>query len=130
MKAITIYNSAARTATDGAPVDQTNPQGNGGRAGRKMRGMIIVIDTTLVPGAAPSTVFTLEGKDPISGKYYTILASAAITAVGTVILRVFPGATVAANTGANDWIPAAWRIRNAHGNANSVTYSVVVLPLE
>ena len=110
---LTILSSAARTATNQS-ADFTNYNG---------RGLHLVIDATAI-AATPSVVFTIQGKDAISGKYYTILTSAAVTAVSTTILRVFPGATAAANTVANDILPRVWRIDATHGDADSITYSV------
>lgn len=112
----TVLASAARTATV-ASADQYNPDG--------WRGLHLVIDATAIT-ATPSVVFTIQGKDPVSGQYYTILASAAVTAVSTTVLRVFPGATAAANTVANDTLPAIWRVNAVHGDADSITYSVGV----
>lgn len=117
---ITAYASAARTTTPTVQSDQS---------GRGIKGLIVVIDTTAVPSSAPSTVFTVEGKDPVSGKYFTLLASAAVTGVGTVVLQVFPGATASANLIANSQIPTVWRVKAVHGNANSVTYVVSVIPI-
>ncbi len=87
------------------------------------RGIEVIVDATAA-AATPSVVFTLQGKDLTSGKYYTILASAAITGTGTTVLRVFPGATAAANTVANAQLPAVWRVSVAAGDADSLTYSV------
>lgn len=108
-----ILASAARTATNNS-VDLQN---------LLHRGVHLVIDVTAV-AATPSVVFTIQGKDPLSGQYYTILASAAVTATGTTVLRVFPGATAAANTVANDWLPQTWRVLATHGDADSITYTV------
>jgi hypothetical protein len=78
----------------------------------------------------PSVVFTIQGYSPLGDDYYTILASAAVTGTGTTVLRVFPGATNAANTVANDQLPALWRVNAVHGDADAITYSVnaVLLP--
>lgn len=109
----TIFASAARTATvNGA--DRTNDDA---------RGVSVVIDVTAV-GVTPSVVFTIQGKDGASGKYYTLLASAAITGTGTTRLRVYPGIVVAANLSASDVLPRRWRVIATHGNAVSITYSV------
>ncbi len=115
---ITILASAARTATTNG-----DDQFNGGA-----RGVHVVIDATAAT-ATPSVVFTIQGKDPVSGQYYTLLASAAITGVSTTVLRVFPGATVAANTVANDCLPGVWRVIATHADADSITYSVGASPL-
>lgn len=108
-----IFASAARTATV-ASADITNRGG---------RGAVIVIDVTAAADT-PSVVFTVQGKDDLSGKYYTMLASAAITATGTTVLRIFPGMTAAANVAANDVLPRTWRVNAVHADADSITYSV------
>lgn len=108
-----IYASAARTA-DPTVVDQSNSG---------CRGLHLVIDCTAAD-ATPSVVFTIQGKDPVSGKVWTILASAAITAVGTTVLKVYPGLTAAANAAANDILPPTWNVKAVHANGVSVTYSV------
>lgn len=109
----TIHDSKARTATPDT-VDQANSTG---------RGLHLVIDVTAVTGT-PSVVFTIQGKDPVSGKVWTLLASAAITAAGTTVLKVYPGLTAAANAAANDILPPTWNVKAVHGNGDSITYSV------
>lgn len=109
----TIYASAARTATP-TKVVQSNPG---------YRFLHLVIDVTAV-SLTPSVVFTIQGYDPVADKYYTILASAAITGTGTTILKVGPGLTAAANSVANDCLPTQWAVDAAHGDADSITYSV------
>ena len=109
----TILASAARTATVNSP-DITNWVGKGAH---------VVIDVTADPSTA-SVTFTIQGKDETSGVYYTILASAAIAAVGTTVLKVYPGLTAATNTVANDILPKTWRVRAVAADAESLTYSV------
>jgi hypothetical protein len=108
-----VLPRAARTAATASP-DIRNDSGTG---------LIVVIDAT-AKGTAPSVTFTIEGKDPTSGKYYTILASAAVSTVSTTVLRVHPQLTAAANTVAKDMLPAVWRVNVTVGNADSLTYSV------
>lgn len=110
---VTIYESAARTATP-TPADRTNTTA---------RGVHVIIDVTAVT-STPSVVFTIQGKDSVTGKYYTVLTSAAIATVSTTVLRVVPGITDAANLAVSDQIPYDWRVIATHGNANSITYSV------
>jgi len=115
----TLLASAARTAT--ANTEVTNTEG--------YKGAIVVIDVTVDPASASITPH-IEGKDDLSDKWYTILSGAAIAATGTTVLRVFPGATAAANTVANDQLPATWRFRMAVADTDSITYSVnaILLP--
>lgn len=84
------------------------------------RGGHIVVDLTAVTGTTPTCVVTVEGKDELSGKYYTILASASLTATGTTVLKVFPGATAAANAAANDVLPKIWRVKTTIGGTTPV----------
>lgn len=107
------FEIAARTATTNSG-DLDNGQ---------HRGLHVVIDVTAA-SATPSVVFTIQGKDEVSGQYYTLLASAAITGVGTTVLRVYPGLTAAANLVANDVLPKTWRVLATHADADSITYSV------
>ena len=109
----TVFTSAARTATP-TPFDGVNYNG---------RGLHLVIDCTAIV-SSPSVVFTVQGKDDISGKFYTILASAAIVGTGTTVLRIFPGSTVTANLAANDIITRDYRVIATHGNSDSITYTV------
>lgn len=85
----------------------------------------VVIDITAITGTTPTATFTVQGKDALSGKYYTILASAALNAVATTVLRIGPGLTAAANTVANDVMPRAFRvIVTVAGTTPSVTATV------
>lgn len=114
----TVFASAARTATP-TPFDGNNDGS---------KGLHLIIDAT-DSAATPSVVFTIQGHSPLGNDFYTILASAAITGAGTTILRVFPGATAAANTVANDWLPPVWRVIATHADSDSITYSVAAVLL-
>ena len=104
--------SASRTATT-TSADITNFNGTG---------ILIYFDVT---GVATSDIkCRIEGKDPASGKYYTILESASVTTVSTNVYRVNPDLTAAANTIAKDMIPRTFRFLMTHANANATTYSV------
>jgi len=82
----------------------------------------LVVDMTVVPGVDTVTV-TIQGRDPTSGKLYTILASTALVATGTVILKVGPGLPVTANLSANDVLPHDVVIDFNHSAASNFTYS-------
>lgn len=81
------------------------------------RGVQVIVDITALAGTTPTLTVTLKGKDRVSGKYYTLLASTALNATGTTVLRVFPGATASANLIANDQVPEDWRIETAIGGS-------------
>lgn len=115
-KVITVLASAVRAATN-----NSGPQGN-----RFCRGGVFVIDMTAVPGVATVT-FAVEGFDAISGKYFPIITSAAIVAISTVVLRVYPGLVAAANLTVNDVLPAGWRVTATHSAGTNFTYSVAAM---
>lgn len=112
--AVEVLASAARTASPTADTFQTSGDSDG---------LLVIIDVTADPATA-SVVFTLQGVDPVSGKTWDVLASAAVTAVGTTILRVSPNLTAAANTIAKDLVPAFFTVAAVHADADSITYSV------
>jgi hypothetical protein len=89
------------------------------------RSAIIVADLTAISGG--NATFTLEGKDPASGKYYLILAAAATTITSTVIMRVGAGLTAAANSVANDIVPRTMRVTYTRGTSALTTATVSVL---
>lgn len=109
----TIFASVARTATPTA-VTINNLCASG---------LHLVINVT-AKTSSPSIVVSILGIDPVSGATYTILAGAAITATGTTVLKVFPGALGDPDLVANDFIPKGLQIAVVHANANSMTYSV------
>lgn len=113
MKTVTAYASAARTAT---PTAASVPAG-------RYNFLRVVIDVTAIT-ATPSVVVTIDGLDPVSGKYWNLLTSAAITATGTTVLTVGPGLPVTANVSANQVLPDTLRITMTHGDADSITYTV------
>ena len=106
--------SEARTAT--ANKDLKN-------SGHK--GCHVIIDMTAVT-ATGSVTPTIQGKDAVSGKYYTLLVGSAITGVSTVVIRVYPDLAPSANLIADDIVPSDFRILMTHGNAVAMTYSVGV----
>lgn len=110
---LTVLASAARTATPDTQEYEV--------AG--FSGLHLIVDVTAIV-TTPSITVTILGVDRTSGQTYTILASAAITTVSTTVLKVGAGLTAAANSVANDVLPPIIRISVAHGDADSITYSV------
>ncbi len=108
----TLLASAARTANTNS-TDQNNTNGKG-----------VHVHINITAWTAGSITVTIQGKDPVSGTYYTILASAALAATGLTVLRVHPGLTAVANLAANDFLPRVWRVAVTVGTADSITYSV------
>lgn len=94
------------------------------------RGMKVVVDITAITGTGPSLTVAIQGKESAIGKYFTILASAALTAVGTTVLTVYPGLVAAANLIANDHHPVDWRVQAVVAGAGpSVTATIGVCSL-
>lgn len=114
-----LLASAARTAASVNTADQLNQTG---------KGAVVVIDVTTFTSG--TYTFTVQGRDPASGKYYTILASAALGATGTVIMRIYPGLTAAANVTASDVLPTAWRVSAAGASSPNMVFSVGVMVIE
>lgn len=113
------FASAIRSASSNG-ADNKKAPGN--------RGVKVVVDVTVAPGVDTVTA-TIEGLDPVSGKYFTLLASAAIVAVSTVVLTVYPGIAVAANVSASDVVPDTYRVRFTHSAGTNFTYSASVVEL-
>jgi len=113
VKDIQVFASTAYAATQNSS-DFTNVN---------HRGVTVMIDATVEVDTA-SVVFTIQGKDAVSGAYYDLLASAAITAIGDTVLHVMPGAIAVANSVANLPLPRVWRVRAVHADADALTYSV------
>jgi hypothetical protein len=90
------------------------------------KGIRVWQDLTVL-GASSVCTFTIQEKDPTSGKFITILASAAtgagINSTGTAKLTVYPGLTAAANSVASDVVPVNIRIVSTVTTAAS-TFSI------
>lgn len=89
------------------------------------RGVKVVFDVTAVVGVGSFTV-TIQGKDQASGKYYTLLAGAAVTTAVTNVYTVFPGAPATANVSANDQLPKTFRVIATYNSGTSSTFTVGV----
>lgn len=110
---ITLAAQAAGTVTS---ADQTNSGA---------RGLKLVIDITAITGTSPTLIVTIQGKDPASGKYYTILASAALAAVATTVLTVYPSQAVSANVSANDILPRTFRVSAVVGGTGPAVTATI-----
>lgn len=116
---ITVLSSAARTTTQ-TQADQIN---------YNHRGIMVVVNVTVI--GTGSITPEIDAKDPVSATYFSLLtASTAITANGTYVYMVYPGATQTAGTNNNVTqdasfaLPRTWRVKLTANNANTVTYSV------
>jgi hypothetical protein len=107
-----LITAAAATTTQ-TSADQTNYNG---------RGVTVVLDMTNV--GTGSVNLTIQGKDVASGKYYTLLAGAAVVTNVTNVYTVYPAVTAAANVSANSPLPRTWRVVVTANNANPTTFTV------
>jgi hypothetical protein len=105
--------TAAGATTSQTGADQVNYNG---------RCVVVVLDMTVV--GTGSVTLTIQGKDVASGKYYTLLAGAAVTTNSTNVYEVCLGTTVAANASASRALPRTWRVITTANNANATTYTV------
>jgi len=113
---ITVLASGNRSSTT-ASADQTNCGAVG---------VIIWFDVTAVPGG-DTVQLQLQGKDPVSEKYVTILQSGTVNSVSIVQLVVYPGVTDTASQydAENDSpLPRTWRVNVVHSGSGTFTYSV------
>lgn len=117
-----------RNATVLASESRTTTQVGTDIQNYRHRGISVTLDMTAV--GTGSVTLTIEGKDTASGKYYTLLAGAAVTTNVTNTYKVYPGLTAVANAVANDVVPRTFRISVTANNANAATYSVGYSTLE
>lgn len=110
---IAVLASAARTTA------QTS---NDLKLPKSASGVRVVFDVTA--GTGLGLTLTIKGKDPASGKYYTLLAGASVTGVSTNVYQVGVGYPVTTNVSANAGIPQILQITVAVADATSATYSV------
>ena len=115
-QACTLLPSAVRTTT--AAVNSTDRANTGAWAG-----VTVVLDISTY--TAGTFTPTIQGKDPLSGKYYTILAGTGrATSTGSpFIMKVFPGAAAGSDV-ANDQLPGTWRISVLGSGGPNAQYSV------
>jgi len=118
---IQILASAARTATAiGADVENDD-----------FKGVLCILDITVVPGV-DTVQLVIEGKDPVSNKYFTLSQDAAQVGIGTRTVLVYPGASdgggfISAENGVP--LPETWRARVVHVGVGSFTYSLGAIHL-
>ncbi|MEE8289564.1 MAG: hypothetical protein V3R25_09145 [Nitrosomonadaceae bacterium] len=116
-KTQTIFTSSARIATTTSgiinmPEDAISSS--------------FVINVTAIT-STPSVVFSIQGEDTLSGAFYLLIDSAAITATGATNIHIGPSVATVANLGAGKIIPDRFRVLATHGDADSITYTMSVI---
>lgn len=96
------------------------------------QGVVVIIRVTAIDATTgdESYIYTVQGKDELSGQYYTLLASANVRASGvaTHVLEVHPALTEAANVRTSRVLPDTIRvIATLAGTTPIVTQSVRVV---
>lgn len=86
------------------------------------------VNITSLTGTTPTITVQIQGKDTISGLYFTVLSSAALSTTGLTVLTVCPGITVTANVSASDIVPGTVRANFVYGG--TVTASAGTVGLE
>ena len=102
-----ILESGARTATNNVEVEY-----NGHPLGQ------FVIDTTAGVTGVNTLTVSIEGFDAVSGKWYQLDTTAAITTNTTTVLTINPDV--------NNFLPRKFRVVATHATGASITYSIGV----
>ncbi len=121
----------------GAPLKTLTPFGSASRLNAvnsedqnnyAYAGAIVFINVSAITGAGNTLTVTVQGKDPVSGTYYPLLASAGLTATGLTVLEISPSiTTVTANATAAKQLPKTFRVAaTVAGTVTTLTYSVGV----
>ena len=112
-RGVTLLASAART-TATTSSDQVN---------LGWKGVHVYINVSAIV-ASPGLTITIQGKDELTGAYYTLLTGTQIVTATSQVLKVYPGITAAANASASDVLPKYWRVSVAVADADEATYSI------
>lgn len=92
---------------------------------RFYRGVQLAVNISAISGTSATLTVIVEGYDPASASYYTLLTSAGLTATGLTVLTIYPGVTVAANVAVSNALARTWRVRyTITGTTPSVTATV------
>lgn len=120
-----IVNATNVSGSNGISVTSTQTLTSGDQRNPAHRGIKVYINVLNIATAGTLTV-TIQGKDPISGVYYTLLVSTAIAVTGFTVLTVYPGVAVSANVSASDVLPATFRIQAVVGGTVTGTFTATI----
>jgi len=82
------------------------------------RGLKCLVNITAISGTSPTVTVAIQYKDTSTGAYTPLLTSAALNAVASTMLTVYPGVAVTANVSASDVLPRTWRISAVIGGTS------------
>lgn len=116
---ITVLSIASGTTTQTSP-DQTNTN---------FRGAYIIVNVTTLTGASPTLTPKIQGKDPVSGQYFSLLlATTAISAAGTFVYLIYPNAaagTQGVTQSSGFALPHTWNVvMTVGGTVSNEVYTV------
>ena len=114
---VTVFASAARTATTTNSADQDNdPQ---------QKGIRLFLDITAVSGTSPTLDVKLQIKDPLSAKYEDMAGAAFAqkTGTGQDIITIYPGIAETADESISDILGSTWRIVATIGGTATPTFT-------
>jgi hypothetical protein len=100
----------------------TTSQNSGDQTNYNWRGVKVALNMTSV--GTGSVTLTIQGKDTVSGSYYTLLSGAAVVTNVLNVYEVYPGVTATANVSASTTVPRTFRVLVTANNANPTTYTV------
>ncbi len=102
---ITVFASAVRAegASPFSSSDQTN---------RQARGVTLYLDITASGGTTETLDIKVQGKDPVSGKYFDIAGAAFAQqlATGVAVLTIYPGIAETSDISVSDVLPLTWKV--------------------
>lgn len=96
--------------------DQTNYYG---------KGAVLGINISAKSGTIAVTV-AIQGKDFVSGQYYTICQSASLTSAAFSTLSTYPGQTTTANVACALPLPLTWRVQVVSGTGSTPSVTMTV----
>ena len=114
---VTVFASAARTATTTNSSDQDNdPQ---------QKGVRLFLDITAASGTSPTLDIKLQVKDPLSAKYEDMAGAAFAqkTGTGQDILTIYPGMAETADESVSDILGSTWRVVATIGGTDTPTFT-------
>lgn len=81
-------------------------------------GVAVFVNITAITGTSPTLTVAIRQKNLVTGAYTALLTSAALTATGTTMLVVRPGATAVANSVAANPLGLTWDISYTIGGTS------------
>lgn len=105
--------STAQTALTVNSTDQSNFNYKGGH--------FIITVTAYTSGTYTPHI---QGKDPSTGQYYDILVGSGISAIGTNVIKIYPGIGTSANAASPDILPSVWRVQLIGTSTPAMTIQV------